>query len=123
MQRPLTPIIDKATRSSTAPETPSGYKHIHRDLLPKTLSHESMSTPSKPPLLFEALSIELWERIFLFTSPQDILRLSMVRNILDIPPFRAFANREVFERSTALAMNLHRHLLQFNTKSTFLLSG
>ena len=52
-----------------------------------------MSTPKSPPLLFEALSIELLEYIFLFTSPQDILRLSLVTNILGSDPTRLLTER------------------------------
>ena len=43
-----------------------------------------MSTSKSPPLLFEELSVELWERIFLLTSPRDILRLSLVRDVVGI---------------------------------------
>jgi hypothetical protein len=81
-----------------------------------------MSTPMSPPSLFEALSVELWEHIFLLTSPRDILRLSLVKIVVDIFRSRAFANYGVFERSIALAVNLYRRLHQFNTKSTFLRS-
>src|SRR5258708_319381 len=79
-----------------------------------------MLTPNNPPLLFEVLSIELWEWIFLLTSPRDILRLSSVRNAVYIIRFRPFAKSGVFKRSTALVMNLYSGLPQFNTKSTFL---
>ena len=49
-----------------------------------------MSASALPPLT-ERLPVELLERIFLFTPTQDILRLSLVRNITEVPRIRAFA--------------------------------
>src|SRR5579872_733406 len=65
-----------------------------------TQSPGSMSTLRSPSLL-EELSIELLERICLFSSARDVLRVSMVRPVLKIPDSACSLSRD-FERSTAL---------------------
>lgn len=107
----------KSDRTEQIASRLSGSDHIQRDSQPTTLSLKVMSTSNNPTLLFQSLSIELWERIFLFTSPRDILRLSLVRNIIHVVRFCAFSQRRIFERSIALPMHLCGHPLPFNTRS------
>ena len=57
---------------------------------PATPFLEAMSASTLPSLT-ERLPVELLERIFLFTPTQYILRLSLVRNIMEVPRIRAFA--------------------------------
>lgn len=92
------------------------HPHLQQHSQPTTSSHTAMPTPD-PPSLLELLPTELLERIFLFASPRDILRLSLVRNIIHVVRFCAFSQRRIFERSIALPMHLCGHPLPFNTRS------
>ena len=67
----------------------------------------SASSPQSP---IESLPTELLERIFLFTSARDILRLSSVRRIAKVTPIHEFAEDRNPERSIALSVTLHEPL-------------
>ena len=57
-----------------------------------TAAHEAMSATGLPSLL-DLLSVEVLERIFLFTSVPDIFRLLLVSDITLVVGSRTFANR------------------------------
>ena len=70
--------------------------------------------------LIERIPTELLERIFLFTSVRDILRLSLVRKIAKVTLIREFTEDRNPERSIALSAALCEPLPRSNTRSTFL---
>ena len=63
-----------------------------------------------PQSLIEGLPTELLERILLFTSTRDILRLSSVSAITKTTLIHGFADWRAPKRSTALSMVLYKNL-------------
>ena len=81
--------------------------------------HKAMSV-SNPQSRIERIPVELLERIFLFTSARDILRLSLVRKITKVAPIHEFAEDRNPERSIAFSAVLYEPLPRSNTRSTCL---
>lgn len=79
---------------------------------------------SNSQLLIERLPNELLERIFLFTSTQDVLRLSSVRSQRPLRLVKLLtAEHTNFGRLTGFSVVLYKLPPQFNTRSTSLAPG